>query len=72
MTCTETHAALCGFLVCAYVLQLNGETGFKQWDAMSPILFNWYLHLVTQTILPLLQELGVRVVYHVHGVRGAA
>ena len=48
--------------------QFTIETGFKQGDAISPMLFNLYLDSVIQTILPKLQELGVRVVYQVDGV----
>ncbi len=48
--------------------QFTIETGFKQGDAMSPVLFNLYLDSVIQTILPRLQDLGVRHVYQVDDV----
>jgi hypothetical protein len=35
---------------------------------MSPMFFNLDLDSVIQTILPRLQEVGIRVVYHVDGV----
>jgi hypothetical protein len=44
------------------------ETGFKQGDSISPMLFNLYLDSVLTVILPRLRALGVRVVYNVGGV----
>ncbi len=44
------------------------ETGVEKGDAMSPMIFNLYLHSVIQPIIPRPQELGVRVLYHVDGV----
>ena len=44
------------------------ETGFKQGDSISPMLFNLYLDSVLAVILPQLRALGVRVVNHVEGV----
>jgi hypothetical protein len=46
------------------------ETGFKQGDAISPMLFNLYMDSVVRDVMPVIRQRGIKIRYNFKGRLG--